>query len=174
MQLIEHYEATGTVGSILFSDIPDTYTDLVVKFSLRGTFSGTSINIGFRFNGDTGSNYQMRTLGGDGSNPFTDSTTSNFLRFNYGNAATSTASTFGNGEIYIPNYQSSVAKSVSGDSVTENNATSAIQAIMAGLWTGTVPITSVSLAPVSGSWVQYSSATLYGITAGSDGIVAVS
>ncbi len=71
--------------------------------------------------------------------------------------------TFANGEIYIPNYTASVNKSVSIDSVTENNATSAIAALDAGLWANTAAITSINLNGNNGNFVQYSTAYLYGI-----------
>jgi hypothetical protein len=92
----------------------------------------------------------------------------------YVNANSATSNTFGNGEIYIPNYLSGTAKSFSSDSVAENNGTEGWQVIQANLWSGTDAITSIELDPALGTFVQYSSATLYGILAGSDGIVAVS
>ena len=76
-----------------------------------------------------------------------------------------TASTFGNAELYIPNYTSSNNKSFSADSVTENNATAAYSQLIAGLWSNVTAITSLSLAPSSGTFVQHSTATLYGVKA---------
>jgi hypothetical protein len=49
----------------------------------------------------------------------------------YDDRASATAGTFSNSEIYIPNYTSSNQKSFSSDSVTENNATSAIAILSA-------------------------------------------
>jgi hypothetical protein len=77
-----------------------------------------------------------------------------------------TASTFSNGEFYIPNYASANNKSVSFDSVTENNkATDQILALNAGLWADSAAITSIKLEVNGGTYniSQYSSATLYGI-----------
>jgi hypothetical protein len=95
---------------------------------------------------------------------------------NFTSPSNYTADTFGNTAIYIPNYQASgVAKSFSTDGVAENNATSASLGITAGLSEITAAITSIRIAPpASINWVEYSSATLYGILAGSDGIVSVS
>ena len=65
-------------------------------------------------------------------------------------------------------------ESVSVDSVQENNATEAYQTIVAGLWNDTSAITSMVIGNFGGGFAEHSSASLYGITAGSDGIVAVS
>jgi hypothetical protein len=79
--------------------------------------------------------------------------------------ASATANTFSNTEFYIPNYTSSVAKSVSINGVGENNATQSAQAITAALWTGTAAITSVTILPSSGNTIaQHSTASLYIIT----------
>ena len=55
----------------------------------------------------------------------------------------------------------------------ENNVTEGYQQIAAGLYNSTSAVSSIEIAS-GGSFVEYSSATLYGITAGSDGTTAVS
>jgi hypothetical protein len=168
MQLIAHQELTSAAASITFSSIPQTFTDLVIKFSLRNSVAAGAGTITFNTSGGT---YTRRRLQGNGSSAFSDSPSFDYVC----GLSSFTASTFGNGEIYISNYRSSVAKSYSSDSVNENNAIEAFQTLIAGLWSGTDAVTTITLTPLSGgNWVQYSSATLYGITAGSDGIVAVS
>ena len=77
----------------------------------------------------------------------------------------STANTFANGEFYIPNYAGSTNKSVSADGVTENNATAARATLTAGLWSNTAAINQITLLPIAGgTFAQYSTATLYGIS----------
>ena len=172
MKLIQ----TVTVGSggaanIEFTSIPATFTDLVILFSGRANRSATFDNIRVQPNGAT-TGVSSRILYGDGSSAssFTEAYISGYTG---GNNAT--ASTFGNSSIYIPNYTSSNQKSFSIDSVSENNATAATQAITAGLWTGTSAITSIILDQGDGTtWLEYTSASLYGIKSGSDGIVTVS
>ncbi len=86
-----------------------------------------------------------------------------------------TASTFSNAEWYIPNYRSAVAKSWSIDAVGETNGTSPLgMEIIAGLWTGTDAITSITMTGADGLFVQFSSATLYGVTRGTTPGVTVS
>jgi hypothetical protein len=82
----------------------------------------------------------------------------------------STANTFSNSSIYIPNYRASTAKSISVDTSTERNTVNSINAIVAGLWNSSDAITSLTLTAEVGNFAQYSSATLYGITKGSNGV----
>ena len=161
--------ATVTVGSggaasIDFQNIPGTYTDLLLKLSLRDNASLNSQISYLRFNSDSGNNYSWRRVRGDGSGAASASasSTAQIYAF-YDNSANDTASTFANAEIYIPNYAGSNNKSVSSDTVSENNATEAYAGLIAGLWSSASAITRIDLYPNTGSFVQYSTATLYGI-----------
>lgn len=156
--------ASSTVGSggaanITFSSIPSTYTDLTILCSSktnRGTFNNDAILL--NLNGSTSSITAIR-LFGDGS-----SAASNTNRGILNNAAAST-SVFSNTQIYIPNYTSSNYKSISAESVTENNGTEAYAQLHAQLWSNTAAVTSVVLAPADGTlFLQYTTAYLYGIS----------
>lgn len=171
MQVIQHQELTGTASSIEFTSIPQTFTDLVLIVSARADGSGYAYEVSdttLYFN-TSSSNFTYRTLFGTGSSVSSDTTPHNFTT-----GANATANTFGSMQFYIPNYTSSNNKSFSVDSVTEHNGTITRQYIAAGLWSQTAAITSLKIAPAINAFVQYSSATLYGITKGSDGIVSVS
>jgi hypothetical protein len=83
----------------------------------------------------------------------------------YTDTSLATSNTFGNTSVYIPNYAGSNFKSISIDGVTENNATAALQFFNAGLFKSTSAITSISLTAYNfASYVQYSTADLYGIS----------
>jgi hypothetical protein len=151
---------SGGAASIDFTSIPATYTDLVVKTSLRDTFASTVQVVNISFNGNT-ANFSNRNLQGNGS---TASSFTQTRRILLASSASSTANTFSNGEIYIPNYAGATNKSFSSDSVSENNASTSFQALDASLWSNTAAITSITLSPDSGSFVQYSTAYLYGIS----------
>lgn len=155
----------GGAANITFSSIPSTYTDLILKLSLRGSYSVVAYSMSMRFNSDTGNNYTLRSLYGDGSAAGSEvsSGISYLPVLINGNSATS--STFGNAEVYIPNYGGSTQKSISADAVSESNATTTYAYLHAGIWTGTSAITSITLNALS-SYVfnQYSTATLYGIS----------
>jgi hypothetical protein len=101
----------------------------------------------------------MRSLFSDGTSALTNS---GATWLGFGNSSAETASVFGNMQIYFPNYAGSTNKSVSADSVMENNATGAYMALTATLF-GTAAITSLTFTTNNGSFVQHSSASLYGI-----------
>lgn len=154
----------GGAANIEFTSIPATYDDLVVKFSTRDSNNSTSQNINITFNGTGGTAYSERLLFGSGSAAQSFSASSAaFINYQYSTGALATASTFSNGEIYIPNYLASTNKSVSVDSVIENNATATAMGLNAGLFSNSSAITSIKLASPSGTFAQHSTATLYGI-----------
>lgn len=169
--------ATVTVGaggaaSIDFTSIAGTMTDLMIVVSGRSNTSaaGGGQSIRLRFNSNT-TGYSSKALYGSGS--YTGSYAPSGWAGQVSPSDT-TASTFGNTVIYIPNYAGATNKSYSADSVTENNATAAYQEIDASLWANTSAVTQITLSVETGNFVQYSSATLYGITKGSLAGVTVS
>jgi len=160
--------ASSTVGSggaanIEFTSIPGTYTDLCIKTSLRASDSTNNWYLAqVTFNNDTTSgNYSARLVGGFGTTAYS-ATTSYYSGYIPSNART--ANTFGNNEVYIPNYAGSNQKSISTDSVTEGNGSSfEILGLWAGKWTGTAAITSIKIASDTGNLAEYSTAYLYGV-----------
>lgn len=176
MTKIEHIDVgSGGQASIEFDLIPDTYTDLYLLCSMRaGSGGGGGLDIYLTFNSD-GSNYSSRDLFGTGSGNGASAAggTSNIRLGQMVNAAT--ADTFGSFGIYIPNYTGSNAKSVSAEMVSENNATLGFQFLIAGLWNDSAAIDTITLDPESTfNFAEFSSATLFGITAASDGTTVVS
>ena len=158
---------SGGASSIDFTSIPATYTDLKIVASLRDNFADTENAFIIKFNNSSTSDYDVRTLfgrGGVGTFASASSTGQTSLTLGDAVSNTATASTFNNAEIYIPNYAGSTNKSVSSDIVTEQNASRAIAKFAAGLRTNTAAITQITLtATGSASFVQYSTAYLYGI-----------
>lgn len=162
-ELIASTSLGSAAASIEFNSIPSTFTDLILKLSLRASDSGSNWYLAkLTFNGDTTSgNYSSRLIGAFGTSVY--STNSNYYS-GYIPSGARTASTFGNNEIMIPNYLASTQKSISTDSVTEGNGSSyEILGLWAGLWTGTAAINSITIASDTGNLAQYSSAYLYGI-----------
>lgn len=143
----------GGATSILFSSIPQTYTDLLLVFSLRLNGSG---NVGgfLKLNGTV---TNPRTLFSTGSSISME--INNLTGF--ANADTYTANTFSSGQIYVPNYTAAQSKPFSYEGATENNATAAYMGIATGLIANTSPTTTLEL--YGDGLRQYSSATLYGI-----------
>ena len=154
---------SGGAASIQFDNIPQSGKDLFILVSMKITkASGNPDALEVRFNGDTGSNYTTRWLEGSGSAVASSSTTTTRIYIERGAMPSYyTANTFGNAGVYVSNYTSSVAKSVSGDAVTENNASASYQTIAAGSWTGTSAITSLTVLSGSSTITEFSSASLY-------------
>jgi hypothetical protein len=151
--------ATGT--------IPQTYTDLKIVMSARSTANTGSegYDATISFNGTT-ANRSTRVLRGDGSvvssNAISDPTDFRLLRAMEPNNYTS--SVFSNVEIYIPNYTGSNYKSFSVDAVLENNDTATGMSLIAGLWSDTAAITTITLGGFGGNLVEGSTFYLYGIS----------
>jgi hypothetical protein len=153
----------GSAGAanITFSSIPSGYTDILIKLSVRSDRASVGPSIGVEINGST-SNLTSRILAGNGAT--TSSATYSDAYLGDAVGANATSNTFGNQEIYFPNYSGSTNKSYSADSVGENNATTAYAILSAGLWSQTSAITSLKFYDRGvGNFVQYSTATLYGI-----------
>jgi|688.fasta_scaffold334917_1 hypothetical protein len=151
---------SGGAASIDFSSIPSTYTDLVLKFSLRdGTYASTLSTCYLKFNNST-TGRTTRWLFGNGTATGSGNASDMYLPNIPGNTATS--STFGNGELYIPNYAGSQNKSSSADVVPEENAVGTYMSLVANLWSNSAAINQITLT-ADGNLAQHSTATLYGI-----------
>jgi hypothetical protein len=160
--------ASSTVGSggatdIEFTAIPNTYTDLLLSVNVR--IDNANGGHFIRFNGSS-SNYSSKKVYSDSGTVISDTgSSSSFFMWTTGTWAT--ANTFGNSYMYIPNYTSSNYKSVSIDSVNENNSSSPwAMGLIAGLWSDSSVISSIKLIPEGAGtpkFVQYSTAYLYGI-----------
>lgn len=151
---------SGGQAAMEFTSIPQTYTDLLVKISGRSALAAVGDNATTSFNNNT-SNRSQRSLYADSGTVSSFTYTTFYIWLPGSNA---TASTFGNTELYIPNYTSANNKSFSNDVTTENNGTAAELALSASLWSNTAAITSVKVTCNGGNFVQYSTAYLYGIS----------
>ena len=153
---------SGGSSSITFNNIPQIYTDLHLLISPRLNNGAIAANCSVTINGST-SNFNSINLQADGTNVYSGVRTDN-LNFITPPASYATSNTFGNGSIYISNYTSSNNKTISVDDVGETNGTEIYNSIRGFVYSSTAPISSITItAQNSGAFVQYSSATLYGI-----------
>lgn len=157
--------ATVTVGSggastISFSSIPASYTDLCLKASMRTSRADTADPVTITFNSSS-TTYSERRLWFDGSSATTYTGTS--IEAQYANGATSVSNAFNNFEMYIPNYGASQNKPMSYYSAQQNNISTAYTVRLTGVWATSTAINTITLDPVYGNFVQYTTATLYGI-----------
>lgn len=155
---------SGGAATMAFTSIPSTYTDLLVKVSARSLISANEDDLRVRFNSDSGNNYVFRSLYGTGTGAGSSTGTISFAYMGVINGANFTANTFANNTMYIPNYAGSTTKSVSVDSVDENNATGASALFVANNWTGTAAINAITISAAGANLAQYSTAYLYGIS----------
>lgn len=167
MTLISSQTLGGTTASVTFSSIPSTYNDLKLMISARGDAALTLGLILTRLNSDTGNNYSYTNILGNSAAASSARGTSNSgdtsIVFDQ---TISTTSTFASSEIYIPNYNSTSTKPFFGIHGTENNDNSPDTAdikVAASQYRGTSGISSITLTPNSGNFVQYSTFYLYGI-----------
>ena len=167
MTLISSQTLGGTTASVTFSSIPSTYNDLKLVVSARGDAAAYPVAINLKLNSDTATNYSYTNLLGNSSAASSTRASSQTVdAISNVDGASATASTFGSWEIYIPNYTSTGSKPFFGIDVVETNDVTAQHAEIqanAHLYRGASGISSITLTPSSGNFVQYSDFYLYGI-----------
>ena len=162
MQLIETIEVgSGGAASIEFTGIPQDGVDLLLVFSVRREIDNSLFY--YSLNNDyLGADvYSEVYLRGNGSAVSTASFSTSVLQTDVPKSSY-TSNTFSSSQVYISNYTSSTNKSISVESVAENNATASFQDIRAATYATSSPITRIG---IDTGMVQYSTASLYKITA---------
>lgn len=153
----------STSASIEFTSIPSGYTDLKLVYSVRSSVSSPYDLISYYFNSLTTNRTGVRIEGYGSGVPGYGSGSYHYAYMATGDTALS--NTFGNGEIYIPNYTSSNNKASFSFGAAETNAVATIMGYQSNLWSSSAAITTITLIPNTATkvWMQNSSATLYGI-----------
>lgn len=157
---------SGGASNIDFTSIPSTYTDLVLKLSCRINTSADREGVFLTFNNNASSYSFRRVYGFDSGNSASDSASSqSSIAVGNTTANNATSNTFGSHEIYVPSYAGSNNKSINVEAIAENNSSSSWQVTMtSGLWSNSAAINRITLTPGSGTFIQNSTATLYGIS----------
>lgn len=165
--LIASNTLSSSAASVTFSSIPNTYTDLVLKMSLRTAYASTEDELVIQFNSVTsGGLYSHTNLYGSGSGAASDRETSvNKIEYRLRiNAANNTSDTFSNVELYLPSYNAAQNKPLSVDLAHEQNGTTAYRTAVAALFRSTNAISSIYFASDNAAnLVSGSSFFLYGI-----------
>ena len=166
--LIKGETLTSAASSYTFSAIPSTFTDLVLRWSARSAQANATTRININLNGVSGTSYSFTKLQGTG----TTASSANVSGFDkwwgeYVSANNATSNTFGSGELYLPNYLSTVNKQASFFSVAENNTSANgdwYVSALASLSTINSAITSVALTLNTGdNFMAQTSFYLYGV-----------
>ena len=156
---IATYTLSSNTSNINFASIPNTYTDLILVSSIKVTVAAQGAK--FRFNGDTGSNYDGNVISGTGSvvgNDPLSTTVYGHLAF-YGPPDDTNFST---NILQIMQYKNTnMFKTTFGRSNRGYVGVSAISTT----WKNTAAITSIDIFPDTNQWATGSTFILYGITA---------
>jgi hypothetical protein len=156
--------ATVTVGaggtsSISFTSIPSTYTHLQIR-TLALCSSNDLTGAVMRFNSDTGNNYSAHWLRGNGS----ATSSGNSVSIDYVVANFGASNTFPTPSVIdILDYANTNKNKTTRTNTGADLNGSGNVWFFSGLWTNTNAITSITIAPNSGNFNQYSSFALYGI-----------
>ena len=166
MTKIKTITATGTGGTVTFSNIPQGYTDLILKISARSdrpSIFNDYMNISF--NGNT-TGYTSRIMYGTGTSvaSYTETSASAPRYLAELPASTATTSVFGSVEVSILNYTSSNYKNFHAEGVLEHSTSAAVLSLVTGYWSNNSSITSITIGlGVGTNFLANSTFTLYGI-----------
>ena len=149
---------SGGSSSITFSSIPSTYAHLQLRQFINGT---SSTNFKGQFNGDTGNNYAVHYLLGDGSGVDAGAGTS--INYYANGLINSTSNTFAVSIVDILDYSSTSKNTTTRTLTGYDNNGSGLIILYSGLWLNTAAINSITIFPNTGTFNQYSSFALYGI-----------
>lgn len=160
--------ASGSISSIDFTNIPQTYTDLLILASVRSTHTDTNDDWYMRINNiSNAGTYTNIGLYGNGSSAlswnFTGGTTGAQIYGGWNNPS-SPSQIFTPISWYFPNYtNTSLNKTFGWDGAQEFNATTARRYIGGGIYAQTTAISRITIFSWNASWAQNTQATLYGI-----------
>lgn len=152
-------QTLGTAtGSVTFSSIPGTYTDLVVVCSFGAVTASQDFT--FQFNGDTTSNYSDTRLYGRNTGAVSNRNTSGTKIYADSVGVSTTLQALD--VIHVMNYSNT---STYKTALVRSTDVAKSTEIVVGLWRSTTAITSISMAMTSGLLMSGSTFTLYGIKA---------
>jgi hypothetical protein len=165
--------ATTTVGSggsatVTFSSIPATYTHLQIRGISKNTENASNAAYDtIIFNSDTGTNYSVHTLRGDGATVVSDAytTRANMLYFGTPRSSAGVANMFSPSIVDILDYANTskykTIRVLAGADV--NNATGTTFGLSSGSWRSTSAVTSITIGTSGFNFAQYTQFALYGI-----------
>ena len=167
------YDALATItlsastASVTFAGIPSGYKHLQIRAIAKNSAASAGYDyVHATFNGDTGSNYSLHYLYGNGASAI-GAGNSGLTYSRVGNLAQlNTTNVFGASIIDILDYSSSAkhktVRSLAGHEANGNNSDGVVH-LYSSAWSNTNPITSITFFPPSGSFVANSTFALYGV-----------
>ena len=148
------------VGSVDFSSISG-YTDIKIVIFTRQA-AGSSTSIGLRFNSDTGTNYSVTELYGDGATATsTRDTSATFMNLG---STRNVADVWSLQTADVFSYAGSTNKTVLATNSSDSNGSGFVWRKV-GLWRSTSAITTITVRLGSGNFETGTTISLYGIKA---------
>lgn len=162
--------AASAVASFDLTSIPGTYRQLILEYVLRSDTAAATTFVDFRFNNDSGANYDYELFFGNG----TIASGSEVYGTTGGPhmlvpAATAGAGLAAMGNLTIPDYtdtnwnRTAFASQIHKQGVAGFNIVSYATCVLA--WRNSAAVTRVQVIPTAGNWVAGSRVTLWGVPA---------
>jgi hypothetical protein len=144
--------AGTSTSSVTYSSL-GSYTDIVLVIN---GYNSTDTNFRLRLNADTGSNYSVTRLEGDGSTAYSSRLTSQTSMILSAGVHTNTG-------VYIAQIMNYGNASTYKTVLTRSNIAANATCAFVGLWSSTSAVTSLTVLITSGYIVAGTTITLYGI-----------
>jgi hypothetical protein len=166
--LLESTVLTGSQASVEFTNLATKYASdyqhLQIRYTTRTSVSSFDSFGKITFNGAT-TQFQSHALLGNGSTVSSQFWNQGaYIIAMWGQGSGSTANAFGAGVMDIldpfDSNKNTTIRDLSGRTANDNRI-----GLNSGAWFNTAAITSILLTPDSGSWLQHSRFSLYGIKA---------
>lgn len=165
LTLISTTFISSATPSVTFSSIVGTYKHLQVRFTARSASAGGD-NVRMQMNGDTGNNYAVHYLIGDGSSVFSGNAVPwNTSVYSPTASAASAANIWSSGIIDILDYsqttKNKTVRTFAGKAISGDNNIH----LQSGVWLNTAAITSLTVYMGTGSNIAANSrVSLYGVS----------
>lgn len=157
-------DSGSRASSFSFTNIPNTYTDLMIYASLRSTQGANTVSGIIYINNGTSNNYSIYELASSSNTVTAQNFTFTSGAFNIP-ANNSQSSTFSPTWIYLPNYAYTFQTKqwLEDSGAPLSNSTSATTYMGVATQNTTTTISQIDIYVTAGNLAQYSSVYLYGI-----------
>jgi hypothetical protein len=161
--------ATNTLssaGTVTFSSIPTTYTDLVLVINNAVSIATNTPGACISFNSDTATNYSSTHLEGNGtSGSSSRQTNQNNINAGYNIGLSSSSTQPATIIINIMNYANTTTYKTVLSRNTQTAGTAPGTGATVGLWRSTAAINSIAITAQTGNFASGTVFSLYGIAA---------
>lgn len=155
-----------SASDVTFSSIPGTYTDLVLVMEGYATTTD-GLGQSYRLNGDNNNNYSHTNVYGNGTNSYSNRTSSQTVAFiSYGLGWSTTSTNRSLIKIDFQNYSNTTTYKTAIARANSAGGSYPGTEMLVSLWRNTAAITSITILPYSTAKLATGTTlTLYGIKA---------